>query len=281
MKAGWFVIPSSDHNPLSQAIERARLFDGKRNQDWTPFLTTFDALTIPDMMFCLVPVGSFQMGTDEPEYAVTTAEPMHPQTIAQPYTIAQYPVTNAQWAMGVAAGAVAEPEGIALNWYRDSAMADAPVAGVNWFSAQKFAAWLGCRLPTEAEWEYAARGVESLLYPWGNEWQPDWCVGLHNSGGKPWSVQSKPEDVSWVGARHLTGNVAEWTNSRYKRYPYHADDGREETTGKSLSRGFQRVLRGGSWELAYPPYFRASFRTRGNPDEWLNKWGFRLARSVD
>lgn len=259
-------------DPVQEALERARTFQGKRNRDWTPFLVTFNDLNIPDMTFCLVPVGSFQMGE---------GKEAHPQTISQPYYIAQDPVTNAQWAVGVKAGVVKKPEedlfggDASVKWYRDPKMADAPVVGVTWFEVKKFVDWLGCRLPTELEWEYAARGVKSLIYPWGNEWKPDWCAWSDNSGGKPASVSSKPEGASWVGARHLSGNVGDWVSSEYQPYPYKADDGRDNVNRTDVLC----VLRGGSFSDA-SNFLRAADRNWNYPDFVDYDIGFRCARSL-
>lgn len=268
----WLSGASVSDETLQEAIERARTFKGKRNRDWTPFITTFKDLEIPNMPFCLVPVGSFQMGANDPR---DDTKPIHPQTISKPYYLAQYPVTNAQWALGVKAGVVKEP-GTKLDWYRDAAMADAPVVEVLWREAEIFSNWLGCRLPTEVEWEYAARGVESLVYPWGNDWKPDYCVWSGNSGGKPASVQSKPEGASWVGARHLSGNVYDWVSTAYALYPYRANDGREDVNRTDV----QRVLRGGSWDTFNSSGVRAASRGWAAPNFEYNLRGFRPVRSL-
>jgi formylglycine-generating enzyme required for sulfatase activity len=231
-------------DPIQTALQRARSFTGKRNRDWQPFITTFPDLKIPDMTFCLVPVGEFLMGSDDGHFA--NEQPVHSQIIEEPYWIAQYPLTNRQWAMGVKAGVVKEPLEIldSLKWYKDPNMADTPVDGATWFMVNEFADWLGCRLPTEREWEYAARGVESLRYPWGNDWSENLAVWGKNSGGKPAPVTTKPEGKSWVGAQDLIGNVWEWTASLYDRYPYPNNGSRERDTGNRAD--LLRVLRGGS-----------------------------------
>lgn len=262
------VLPT--YTALERARTRARTFQGKRNRDWTPFITTFDDLKIPDMLFCLVPVGSFKMGSEQRD----DEKPIHQQTITKPYYIAQYPVTNAQWGMGVKVGVVKEP-GARLDWYRDTSMADVPVVGVSWIEAKKFVDWLGCRLPTELEWEYAARGIESWIYPWGNEWKLDFAVCSQNSDGQPHSINAKPEGASWVGAQHMIGNVWEWVSSLKWSYPYRADDGREELTMTM----YDYVLRGGSWNNLIQVDFRASYRGRYVSNDLLDSFGFRCVCS--
>lgn len=266
---------------VSAALQRARAFRGQRNRDWQPFVTNFSNHKIPDMPFCLVPVGTFQMGSDDVQYDnhYDNEKPIHTQIIDQPYWIAEFPVTNAQWALAVKAGVVKQPYdfGEALKWYKESKMANAPVAGVTWFMAHDFAKWLGCRLPSEREWEYAARGVESLRYPWGNDWNEDIPVWVKKSGGKPVDVGSKPEGKSWVDARHMIGNVWEWTNSLYQPYPYTADRESERENGTDV----QRVLRGGSWESRDRGYLRAACRNYSPPDSWFYDGGLRIARSID
>jgi formylglycine-generating enzyme required for sulfatase activity len=266
--------PPPPPSPLDEALIRARTFTGTRNRDWQPVTTTFPDSPIPELPFCLVPVGRFQMGSKDGHYDDET--PVHEQRIPQPYWIAQHPVTNAEWRRAVQAGAVREPSDV--RWYNDAAMKDCPVVNVDWFLARDFAQWMGCRLPTEAEWEYAARGVESWRYPWGNEWEDGKrVIWSETSGGKPNPISSKPEGVSWVGALHLIGNVWEWTGSLYSGYPYVASDGRERDTGDSTD--VQRVLRGGSWGIVGTDLLRAANRDQFAPDVRDYYVGFRCARS--
>ncbi len=266
------AAPLPKVDPLAAALNTARNFAGKRNRDWTPFTAVFKGSPISDMKFCLVPVGSFQMGStnhgDE--------RPIHPQKLDQPYWIAQTPVTNAQWQIAVKAGVVKAPVGnSALSWYQEGQMANAPVVGVDWRAATTFAEWLGARLLTELEWEYAARGVESWVYPWGDTWVPDNAVFVDNSGGGPNAVTTRPQGASWVGALHLSGNVWEWTSSLYDGYPYVLDNKHEDNTNRTSNR----VLRGGSW------YFdegssRAAYRGYDAPGNRHHDIGFRVGLAV-
>jgi formylglycine-generating enzyme required for sulfatase activity len=270
--------PEPPTDPAVQAaLQRARDFGktGKRNRDWTPFITTFSDLKLPDMPFCLVPTGTFQMGNTGHD----NQKPIHPQTFTEPFYIAQYPVTNAQWRVAVKAGVVGEPQGgKAKQWYNDLKMANAPVVGITWFEAQQFVQWMGCRLLTEREWEYAARGVEGWVYPWGDDWDANKAIHAENSLNQPWGVTSKPDGASWVGARHLSGNVWEWTASLYQNYSYPTDGSREVDTG--VRTDVHRVLRGGSWNNSLD-FLRAAVRNINTPDNRYYSLGVRCARSPE
>jgi formylglycine-generating enzyme required for sulfatase activity len=135
---------------------------------------------------------------------------------------------------------------------------DLPRQIVTWYEAVEHCEARGARLPTEAEWEYAARGPEGLLYPWGNAFDASlfnycdascqfrWRDEYGDDGsGTTAAVGSYPAGVSWVGALDMSGNVHEWTNSFYFDYPYDAEDGREAPGNRNDSTW--RVVRGGSW----------------------------------
>ncbi len=257
-------------NALEAALDRARNFSGKHNADWQPYITTFPELKIPDMQFCLVPGGTFQMGSAD----FDNAQPVHPQTL-KPYWIARYPVTNAQWRLAVVAKAVAEPKGDdAKKWYKAKNMADAPVVGVTWFAAQNFCEWLGVRLPTEPKWEFAARGVDGLNYPWGNNFILDNVVFSENSRGKPHPVTSKPEGKSWIGAMHLSGNVWEWCSSSYLPYPYDAKKAESD-----IYINEPNVLRGGSFDST-SNFLRVVMRVGVIPIDAVSNGGFRCSFSL-
>jgi formylglycine-generating enzyme required for sulfatase activity len=238
-----------------------------QNADWGPYVEASEGL---DMV--LVPAGSFTMGSTEAQIDAAfqgcqTAtggqcdrswfEGEGPQTqitFSEPFWISQREVTNAQYKECVDAG-VCTPPGERAS-YDNPDFAEHPVVHISWSQANDYATWLGMRLPTEVEWEYAARGPDGLVYPWGNTFDGrnlnfcdancavDWRNPNVDDGfGQTAPVGSYPEGVSWVGALDMSGNVWEWQNSIFRNYPYSEGDGREGTANP----GEVHVLRGGSW----------------------------------
>jgi len=217
----------------------------------TPILT--NAAWIPvtrdsgGVIMALVPAGCFMMGSDTGE---TDEQPVHRQCFEQPFWIDQTEVTQAQFARW--GGVQARPHTFVG--------AQHPVENSSWFEAHTFCELRGARLPTESEWEYAARGPDSLAYPWGNTWVSGYAVWSGNAGDQTAPVGTHPQGASWVGALDLGGNVLEWVSSLYHPYPYDAADGREN----SQQRTDYRVLRGGSWEFS-AQFLRAANRSWYTP----------------
>lgn len=225
------------------------------NTDWQPVIRRFDGV---DM--ALVPPGCFLMGS---EVGDEDTKPIHPVCFDRPFWIDRYEVTNGQFAeLGGRAG-------------RESSWTDAdrPRESITWHEASAFCALRGAQLPTEAEWEYAARGPDSLLFPWGDTFVTANTVFGGNAKGEPARVGSRPGGISWVGAHDLGGNVAEWVSSLHRPYPFDSADGRESAEDEGV-----RVVRGGSW--FFPIIVRASDRDTYEPDFEYGALGFRCARTI-
>jgi len=213
-----------------------------------------------------VPAGTFAMGSNEDD----SEKPIHQVTLDGLW-LYRTEVTNGQFAK------FAEASGrpIEGNWKDYSGRGENhPVVCVTWNDAKAYAEWAGMALPTEAQWEYGARGAGGLTYPWGNEWDPKKCCNSDNQGkGSPptFPVGSFATDKSWCGALDLAGNVYEWCADWYE--PYEAEAGHSPT---GPNTGSTRVLRGGGW-LYYGGYCRGAARHWGDPGSKHDCWGFRCA----
>ncbi len=230
------------------------------NSRWTPQFQTFGGVEM-----ALVPPGCFTMGTENPPLPdFDNQKPVTRVCFDKPFWIDKYLVTNGQFKQ---LGGKAQNQS---SWAGDNRPRDS----ITWFEARDFCAIRGARLPTEAEWEYAARGPDSLVYPWGNSFDANAAVHIDNSGAQTADVGSKPGGASWVGALDMSGNVWQWVNTLYTDYPYDASDGRE--SNENTVNG--RVLRGGSWR--HNEYFLpAATRTNYDPSLTVDDFGFRCART--
>lgn len=239
--------------------------------------------------FVPIAAGPFAMGTPEVElsglarrYGGTRESyreeaPRHAPVLA-PFLIAQLPTTNALYGLFVAATGATAP----LRWRGPLPPAELrahPVVDINWHEATAFCAWLGgvtghaYRLPSEAEWERAARGIDGRSFPWGETFDPALANTREAGLGGTTPVGSYPASASPDGVYDMAGNVWEWTASLDMRYPYVASDGREASG--TLGR---RIMRGGCYANPHG-YARCACRFRLAPALRNEFTGFRLALS--
>ena len=185
-----------------------------------------------------VPAGRVTLGS-APEPLDGRAPP---QRMPMPgFWITRTPVTNAHYARWCAASGAAAPP----HWHGAqpaAALHDHPVTYVDWFAASAYARGFGARLPSEPEWERAARGDGARLYPWGDAPATAWHANFGGQVGATTPVEAYPRGRSPWGCCDMAGNVWEWTRSLARPYPYHAGDGREDAADPG-----PRVVRGGSY----------------------------------
>ena len=214
-----------------------------------------------------VPGGEFLMGSDADD-----ADPdERPATRIEvgAFWIDRVEVTNARYGRCVETGACSLPVGPAFT---QPSRAEHPVTIVSWAQALGYCLWAGKRLPSEAEWEKAARGSDGRPYPWGFAIDPDRVNAGYTAGTE--AVSSHLSGASPYGILGMAGNVWEWTSSLYRPYPYDPEDGREDPTARGA-----RVNRGGSWYYG-PWFFRASYRaTADHIYRRIADLGFRCASS--
>jgi formylglycine-generating enzyme required for sulfatase activity len=215
-----------------------------------------------------VAAGEFLMGSKEGE-GYSDERPQH-TVYLDGYWIYKTEVTVAQYRKFCQATGRAMPSVPSWGWQ------DAhPIVNVTWDDAVAYATWAGASLPTEAEWEKAARGTDGRLYPWGNEWDRSKCSNsVSGPPDKTSPVGSFPEGASPYGALDMAGNVWEWCADWYDQGYYQSSPLRNPT---GPATGSARALRGGSWGNHTPDYFCAANRVNYTPTYWCNHYGFRCA----
>jgi iron(II)-dependent oxidoreductase len=255
-----------------------------------------------DLNFVLIPEGEFTMGSSPStdRQAQPDEKPAHKLIISN-YYIMRYPVTNAQYQQFLDASGHRSP----LFWsngHHPEGKADHPVVGVSFHDAVAFCKWASemtgksLRLPTEPEWEKAARGEDGRLYPWGNQWEKGCCNSSEAKLGDTSEVRAfSPQGDSPYSVAEMGGNVQEWCSSLFGKYPYDPADGREvlvyakdiddllprlHETGctslpQSMEAGLDKsLIRGGSWrETKYES--RCAYRSWAAPMHRSDDTGFR------
>jgi eukaryotic-like serine/threonine-protein kinase len=238
--------------------------------------------------------GTFAMGNG----AGGVASPIHEVTLS-PFYIDKYEVTNQLWAACVEADACPEPGSTSdyngEPYYGVKTFDDYPVIYISWFGADAYCRWRGVRLPTEAEWEMAARWDPSadaaMAYPWGDTWDQtrlNYCdstcvdstfIDLSYDDGWPQMapVGSFPTGVSPFGAFDMSGNVTEWVADWYSS-SYYAVSPSENPSGPST--GTTKGVRGGAWSLNQA-LTTSTVRARFDPLTQAVAIGFRCAISAN
>ena len=240
---------------------------GQQPQAGDEYVNPYDESTL-----VWIPGGEFQMGSEDGDQ---DEKPRHKVTI-EGFWIGKYEVTNKQYQKFLRATGFPEPQYWDDPDYREPETK--PVTGVKWYEAQGYCEWANLRMPTEAEWEYAARAGRNNDYGtssgsighdlanfWGVEGKDTW---LHTPGPVG-SFAPNP-----YGLYDMAGNVFEWTSSLYYRYPYIGTDRREDPEAR-----YQRVMRGGSWKFSSGEC-RSTYRRHFAMHLRYDYVGIRVAKSM-
>jgi len=216
-----------------------------------------------------VPGGEFKMGRDDGSDDGSDYEKPAHMVSVNSFFIDKYEVTNEQYAKYVRQTRYNPPP----HW-RDGAYAigeaNFPVVYVTWRDALNYCEWAGKRLPTEEEWEYAARGKENRLYPYGNEWKPRFSNARETGLQKPQNVGSYPDGISPFELFDMAGNVAEWTASEYQPY----------SGSKAAPDPGNKVIRGGAFNT-FAREQTATDRRFDRPHRSYEFIGFRCAKNAN
>ncbi|MDH5324771.1 MAG: formylglycine-generating enzyme family protein [Gammaproteobacteria bacterium] len=247
---------------------------------------TITATQVQDMVY--IGAGEFIMGTDEVDASGKSEEfgfneplylPEQPRRRVnlKAYYIDKYEVSNADFKAFLRADGRFNPAQLQTIYERLHMKSDlAPVRIVTWQVANDYCRFLGKRLPTEAEWEKAARGPDGREYPWGDEWKPDY---LNAGQGEQdlTAVGSFELGKSYYGVYDMAGNVMEWTADWYEAYP--GAQYQSPNYGRK-----HKVVRGGGWggigHYVIPHYFRTAYRYNFDPSKAYNDVGFRCVKDT-
>lgn len=242
------------------------------------FLTPHFALAAAPSDMVLIPAGEFLMGSDPADGKIgfevgVDSIPKHPVKLPAFY-IDRFEVTVARY-RGFINATQHEPPAL---WNDDTMFGypppqdDHPVVDVNFYDAQAYCQWAGKRLPTEAEWEKAARGTDGRIFPWGNTFEITFATTEDRGRYFTTPVGSTKQNVSPYGVHDMAGNAMEWTASLFEPYP---GNPRQFAVDKRF-----RILRGGSWGMPAQPFARTAHRHFRLADLAQPDFGFRCAKDV-
>lgn len=233
-----------------------------------------------DMPEIYIPAGIFRMGSDAAE-AKADEKNIHDVSLSS-FIIDKYEVSNGQYTACVSKGACTAPASKAsyraTSYYGNPEYNDYPVIYVTWDQAEAYCEWAGMRLPTEAEWEYAARGTDALLYPWGNDYDSSLVNDASNGLYQTEPSGNRNKDISPFGVMDMGGNVSEWIWDLYSDSQYNTAVLQKNPAGPA--QGYYHVFRGGSI-LAAKTFTRSSNRGSAAATSYAPDRGFRCASLVD
>ncbi|MBM3458623.1 MAG: formylglycine-generating enzyme family protein, partial [Armatimonadetes bacterium] len=221
-----------------------------------------------------VPAGEFRMGDAAGD---SDEKPVRRVRLTRGYWLYRTEVTNAQYRRFLEKN----PGHREPSYWNNARFngSGQPVVGVSWEDAAAYCEWAGARLPTEAEWEYAARGPQGRKYPWGEQ-APNASLAVFGDTGQPAAVGSKPGGASWCGALDLAGNVWEWCADWYDGNFYRGRPDPDVDPVRSIKDSSQyRVLRGGSWSNVALD-LRSANRNYFEPDFRYVIFGFRAVAAA-
>ncbi|MBM4290192.1 MAG: formylglycine-generating enzyme family protein [Deltaproteobacteria bacterium] len=259
-----------------EAAERARREAAERARREAAERAERERQEAESIQWVRIPAGSFQMGSQDGD---SDEKPIHTVTL-RAFLMSKTEVTVGQYRKCVEAGVCSEPSSWSSN---PGSKENHPVTGVDWGQARTFAKWVGADLPTEAEWEYAARGGQSFTYAGSNS-PDDVAWYSSNSGGGTKPVGTKR--ANGYGLQDMSGNVWEWVLDEYKNdYSNAPSDGHQAVGSIPICRtrcdngDARRVNRGGGWHSVASP-LRVAYRRSYPPDYRFGNLGLRLRRTL-
>ncbi|MDO9390473.1 MAG: SUMF1/EgtB/PvdO family nonheme iron enzyme [bacterium] len=250
------------------------------------------------IVWITIPAGNFNMGSlnTDPD-ALTDEKPQH-TVYLDAYQISKYEITNSQYKAFMDAGgytnsnywttdgwtwrtnnSIIEPAYWTSGSYNSgSAFPNHPVGGISWYEAYAFCQWAIGHLPTEAQWEKAARETDARYYPWGSTWDASKCNSYYNTSPDTFTYSSPvgffSTGTSPYGVYDMAGNIWEWCNDWYSS-TYYSTSPSSNPTGPIT--GSSRVIRGDGYNLSAGKY-RIAYRGNDGPDYRNNYYGFRVAK---
>lgn len=271
------MTPKPTDTPLPTATFTPKPTDTPRpTATPTPWIGLSKISPIDGAQMMFVPAGEFTMGSNDGD---SDEKPPHPVTLDE-FWIDKFEATNALYKKCVAAGKCQPPnptESYTRDaYYGNSQFDNYPVIYVSWNDATRFCEWAGRRLPTEAEWEKAARGTDGRIYPWGNTFDNNRLISFEGKFGDSAAVGSYPSGASPYGVMDMAGNVWEWIADWYGNN-YYSNSPKLNPPGPTI--GERRGLRGGAWSNKGQDSARVANRDSNVPDDRYFDVGFRCAAS--